>query len=58
MAAVMDVALLSEAEFLRLFHRLNANGLRKEIFAQIFASCSCGLVMTRRRFHVHECKED
>jgi hypothetical protein len=56
-SVVMDVALLGEAEFLCLFHRLNASGLRKEIFAQIFASCSCGMVMTRR-FHIHECKEE
>jgi hypothetical protein len=55
-AAVMDVDLLGEAEFLHLLHRLNASGLRKEIFAQIFASCICGMVMTRRKFHIHECK--
>jgi hypothetical protein len=56
-ATVVDVDLLGKAQFLHMFHQLNGSGLRKEIFAQIFASCNCGMVMMRRRFHIHECKD-
>lgn len=49
-----DVSLLGEGDFLRLLYRLDA-GVRLEDFAQMFARCTCGLVMTKRRFAIHEC---
>jgi len=43
-----------------LLMRLNHSdrpGLTEAEFAQLFARCDCGLVVTRRVFHRHECAQ-
>lgn len=49
---------VSDAEVLTLLFRLDMNGrdMMLEVFEQIMAKCPCGMVMTRKRFDVHECR--
>lgn len=49
-----NVSLLGEGEFLRLLYRLDT-GVMLDVFSQMFARCTCGLVTTKRRFPIHEC---
>ena len=42
-------------KFSWLYHCLDGHGLHRELFEKMFTRCICGLVMTRWKFHLHEC---
>ena len=44
-----------EPEFTWMYRCLDGHGLHRELFEKMFARCICGLVMTRQKFHLHEC---
>lgn len=56
-AANMDIEGLDDGELVRLLLRLDVGNpsLGVEIFYNLFARCVCGMIMTRRRFRIHEC---
>lgn len=49
---------VSDAEVLTMLYRLDMMGpeMTIEVFEQIMARCLCGLVMTKLRLPVHECR--
>lgn len=53
----VDVEKLDDRELVRLLLRLDVenSSLGVEVFYNLFARCTCGMVMTKRRFQVHEC---
>lgn len=53
----VDVEGMNDGELVRLLLRFDASSpsLGVEVFYSLFARCTCGMTMTRRRFHIHEC---
>jgi hypothetical protein len=45
----------SESELIARLDALIRPGLRTQQFKQLFASCRCGVVVSRRMFAIHEC---
>jgi len=45
----------SESELIARLDALIRPGLRTQEFKRLFASCRCGLVVSRQMFAIHEC---
>lgn len=53
----IDIERLDDGELVQLLMRLDVGNpsLGVEVFSEILARCVCGMITTKRRFHIHEC---
>lgn len=56
-AVGMDIEKLNDGELVWLLMRFDIGNpsLGVEVFYNIFARCTCGMITTKRRFLIHEC---
>lgn len=56
-AVSIDAERLDDGDLVRLLYRFDVSSPRlgAEVFYNLFARCTCGMITTKRRFRIHEC---